>query len=157
MTEHPRYQHSLEELFLHVFIYVDDWLKANEARLELPKQRNQVASYSELFTIALVGEMLAQPYERIWYWLVKENHRDLFPRLPDYSRYHRVTRHAEGLWAELARSVLRESGLPKLIDSKLLPVAKQECRLMIRVRSTRSSAFRGDRKAGHEGISQSCV
>ena len=97
MTTHPRYQHTLEELFVQVFVYVDDWLKANEARLELPKQRTQVACYSELFTIALVGEMLAQPYESIWYWLVKENHQDLFPQLPDYSRYHRITRNAERL------------------------------------------------------------
>ena len=124
MTTHPRYQHSLDDLFLQVFVYVDDWLKANEAHLALPKQSSQVASYSELFTIALVGEMLAQPYESIWYWLVRENHRELFPRLPDSSRYHRITRNAEGLWAELVRSILWESKLPRLIDSKPLPVAK---------------------------------
>ena len=124
MTTHPRSQHSLTDLFLHVFVYVDDWLKDNEVRLALPNQRSQVASYGELFTIALVGEVLAQPLESIWYWLVKENHADLFPRLPDYSRYHRVLRNAEGLLAELARSVLWEKGLPKLIDSKPLPVAK---------------------------------
>ena len=124
MPTHPRYQRTLEELFLQVFVYVDDWLKNHEARLELPKQRTQVASYSELFTIALVGEMLAQPYESVWYWLVQQNHRDLFPQLPEYTRYHRITRNAEGLWAELARSMLRESNLPRLIDSKPLPVAK---------------------------------
>ena len=97
MTTHSRYQHSLSDLFLHVFVYVDDWLKANKARPALPSQRSQVASYSELFTIALVGEMLAQPYESIWYWSVRESHRDLFPQLPDYTRYHRITRNAEGL------------------------------------------------------------
>lgn len=124
MTKHPRYQHTLADLFLHVFVYVDDWLKTNEARFALPKQPSQLASYGELFTIALVGEILAQPFETVWYWLVQENHQDLFPRLPDYTRYHRVTRHAEGLWADLARSVLHENELPRLIDSKPLPVAK---------------------------------
>lgn len=124
MTKHPRYQHTLENLFLQVFVYVDDWLAVHETRLELPKQSSQVASYSELFTIALVGEMLAQPFESVWYWLVRENHRDLFPRLPDYIRYHRITRLAERLWADLARSVVHESGSPRLIDSKPLPVAK---------------------------------
>lgn len=124
MNPHPRYQHTLEDLFLHVFVYVDDWLKANERRYGLPKQSTQVASYSELFTIALVGEMMAQPFESVWYWLVRQNHRDLFPKLPEYSRYHRLLRNAEKLWAELARSVVEASKLPKLIDSKPLPVAK---------------------------------
>jgi hypothetical protein len=124
MNPHPRYEHNLEELFLHVYVFVDDWLKANEARFALPKQASQVASYSELFSIALVGEIVAQPYESVWYWLVKQNHQDLFPRLPDYTRYHRMVRNAERLWAELARSVLHESDLARLIDSKPLPIAK---------------------------------
>lgn len=124
MSKHPRYQHTLEDLFLYVFVYVDNWLNANEERFSLPKQASQVASYSELFTIALVGEIMAQPYETVWYWLVQQNHRDLFPRLPEYSRYHRVLRNAEKLWAELACSVVTRRNLPKLIDSKPLPVAK---------------------------------
>jgi hypothetical protein len=33
---YPHYQHSLEELFLEVFILVDDWLKANQERFRLP-------------------------------------------------------------------------------------------------------------------------
>ena len=52
------------------------------------------------------------------------NHQDLFPRLPEYSRYHRVLRNAEKVWAELARSVVGNSSLAKVIDSKPLPVAK---------------------------------
>ncbi len=65
MTKHPRYQHSLEDLFLHVYVSVDDWLKENELRFALPKQRSQIAAYSELFTIAIVGELVAQPYESV--------------------------------------------------------------------------------------------
>lgn len=52
MNPHPRYQHSLEDLFMHVYVLVDDWLKENERRFGLPKQPRQVASYSELFDIA---------------------------------------------------------------------------------------------------------
>ncbi|WP_245587695.1 IS982 family transposase [Calidithermus chliarophilus] len=124
MRNHPRYQHSLEELFLRVFILVDDWLKANQERFRLPVQANQVASYSELFTIALVGELLAQPYESVWYWLVRQNHRGLFPRLPEYSRYHRIVRNAEPLWAELAQSLAAKEDEDRgieLIDTKPLP------------------------------------
>lgn len=57
MSKHPRYQHTLEDVALRVFVYVDNWLNANEARFSLPKQASQVASYSELVTIALVGEL----------------------------------------------------------------------------------------------------
>ena len=124
MKTHPRDKHTLDELFLHAFVYVDDWLKANQDRLKLPKQPAQVASYAELFTIALVGELQAQPFESVWYKLVKTNHKDAFPNLPDYSRYHRILRNAEALFAELALSVLSADDEVRLIDSKPLPVAK---------------------------------
>lgn len=121
MNTHPRYQHTLEDLFLTVFVYIDDWLIDYER--VLPKQPAQKASYSELFTIAIVGEILAQPYESTWYWIVSQSYRDLFPELPDSSRYHRILRNAERLLAELALSVLSENQ-HHLIDSKPLPVAK---------------------------------
>jgi hypothetical protein len=125
MTKHPRYQHSLEDLFLHVYVLVDDWLKENEARFSLPKQCSQVAAYSELFTIAIVGEIMAQPYESVWYWLVKQSHQNLFPKLPEYSRYHRITRNAEKLWAELALELVGDSlAALKIVDAKPLPIAK---------------------------------
>lgn len=125
MTQHPRYQHSLEDLFLHVYVLVDDWLKENELRFGLPKQRTQIASYSELFTVAIVGELVAQPYESVWYWLVSQSHQSLFPQLPEYSRYHRVTRNAEKLWAALALELVRDSAEEfKIVDAKPLPVAK---------------------------------
>ena len=126
LNPHPRYQHSLEDLFLHVYVLVDDWLQENEMPFTLPKQRTQVASYSELFTIAIVGELVAQPYESVWYWLVGQSYRSLFTRLPEYSRYHRIIRNAEKLWAALALGLVRS--LPeaelKLVDAKPLPVAK---------------------------------
>jgi hypothetical protein len=53
----------------------------------LPQQRTQLASYSELFTIAVVGELLAQPYESVWYGLVSQSCQKLFPELPEHSRY----------------------------------------------------------------------
>lgn len=125
LNPHLRYQHSLEDLFLRVYILVDDWLKANEERFSLPKQRSQIASYSELFTIAIVGELVAQPYESVWYWLVGQSYRNLFPQLPEYSRYHRVVRNAEKLWAELAVKLAGSSTEAfKIVDAKPLPIAK---------------------------------
>lgn len=124
MKSHPRYKHTLDDLFLHTFVYVDDWLKENKVRFQLPQKSNQVASYSELFTIALVGEMQAQAYESVWYAIVLEQSKHLFPHLPEYSRYHRILRNAEYLFAELARTVLAEDKGLKIIDSKPLAVAK---------------------------------
>lgn len=132
MNPHPRYQHSLEDLFMHVYVLVDDWLKENERRFGLPKQPRQVASYSELFTIAIVGELVAQPYESIWYWLVSQSYCDLFPKLPELhevprrdSRYHRVVRNAEKLWATLAVELAGSTATHlHIVDAKPLPIAK---------------------------------
>ena len=46
MTTHPRYQYTLADLFLTVFVYIDDWLKPYQKLL--PQQPAQKASYSEL-------------------------------------------------------------------------------------------------------------
>ena len=126
MTTHPRYQYKPEDLFLTVFVYIDDWLKPYQKLL--PQQPAQKASYSELLTIAVVGEILAQPkvgfagYESTWYWIVNQLFSELFPKLPHYSRYHRILRNAERLVAKLALSVLPASRI-HLIDSKPLSVA----------------------------------
>ncbi len=125
MTKHPRYQYSLEDLFLHVYVLVDDWLDAHEEHYNLPKQPEQIASYSELFTIAIVGEVMAQPFESVWYWLVGQSYQKLFPKLPEYSRCHRVVRNAQKLWAALALELIGSSvGEFKIVDAKPLPVAK---------------------------------
>ncbi len=65
MAHHPRYQLSLDDLFLHVYVYIDDWL--GPYRPQLPKHSKQKASTSELLTIAVVGELLSQLFESTWY------------------------------------------------------------------------------------------
>lgn len=126
MTKHPRYNYTPEELFLHVYVFVDDWLDENKERFRLPEQANQVASYSELFSIALVGEIMAQGFESVWYWIVKHSYKGLYPELPDASRYHRIIVNAEGLWAELALHIFKllPTTAVKAIDAKPLAVAK---------------------------------
>ncbi len=122
MTHHPRYHHTLEDLFLTVFVTIDDWLKPYQS--VLPQQPAQKASYSEIITIAIVGEILAQPFESTWYWIVRQTFTGLFPELPHYTRYHRILRNAERLLAELALSVVPEHSEHHAVDSKPLPVAK---------------------------------
>ena len=111
MKPHPRYQYKPEDLFLTVFVYIDDWLKPYQKLLPRTdsqadslgpgQQPAQKASYSELqgrtlrvrrtsssdwsfgWTIAVVGEILAQPkvgfagYESTWYWIVSQLFREL--------------------------------------------------------------------------------
>ncbi len=113
---HPRYQHTLDDLFLHVFVLIDDFLQPYKPHL--PRQAHQKASISEILTIAIVDEILCQPYESTWYWLVKQNHQDLFPSLPHPSRYHRILRNSERLIAQLALSVNHEQQGVELIDSE---------------------------------------
>ena len=126
MTQHPRYQRSLEELFLYVYVYIDDWLVPYQS--QLPKHSCQKASISELLTIAVVGELLAQPFERTWYWIVQQSFRDLFPSLPKYSRYHRVLRNAEPLLAALALSAVTKQSRVQVIDSKPLRLCQVVCK-----------------------------
>ena len=55
-------------------------------------------------------------------WTRRVRFRFGSPRLPHYTRYHRILRNAERLVAELALSVLPDNQV-HLIDSKPLPVA----------------------------------
>lgn len=79
--------------------------------------RRQKASISELLTIVVVGELLAQPFESTLYWVVQQRFSDLLPSLPEYSRYHGGLRNAEPLLAALALSVVTGGEL-HLIDSQ---------------------------------------
>lgn len=54
-----------------------------------------------------------------------QSYRKLFPRLPEYSRYHRVVRNAEKLWAAPALELIGDATSEfKIVDAKPLPVAK---------------------------------
>ncbi len=66
-------QHTLNDLFTIVYVLVDDYLKAAEAggHLELPCSEQQKGSYSELMTIALVGDLLNQADTGLWFSVVK--------------------------------------------------------------------------------------
>lgn len=116
---------TVTELFTVVYILVDDYLQAStkQGRFTLPKKRNQKASYSELLTIVMVGEMLQQKNQGLWYLLVQAEYKALFPKLPELSRFYRVQRNFERVYADLALLVAKHQGV-YLIDSKPLPICK---------------------------------
>src|SRR5215210_3022770 len=97
MFAHPATQllsdsFSREALFLVVFCLVDDWMQQRYGSANLPRRAGPAptsCSDSELLTIALVGELCGVSREHAWLRQVRASYRDLFPRLPDDSRYSR--------------------------------------------------------------------
>ncbi len=124
-TPHFQGQSTLGELFTVVYVMVDDYLKRSVAlgRFSLPKAVNQKGSYAELMTIALVGELRSQDHVGDWFDSVKIEYATLFPELPHRTRYYRVLRQLERIFADFA---LRFAGSDTLhvIDSKPLPICK---------------------------------
>ncbi len=120
-------QHTLSELFTVVYVLVDDYLKAAQVsgRFELPHSEQQKGSYSELMTIALVGDLLNQADTGLWFNLIKTSCKNLFPTLPDDSRYYRVLNNLERIWADFALlPTAQHEALAYSVDSKPLPVCK---------------------------------
>ena len=116
---------TVTDLFTAVYVLVDDYLRAAQqlGRFELPNKRNQRGSYAELLTIVLVGEVLQQKNQGLWYLLVKLEYRALFPTLPELSRFYRISRNFERIYADLALLLAEHDGV-YLIDSQPLPICK---------------------------------
>lgn len=125
-SPHLLAQHTLADVFLIAYVLVDDYLKAGirAGRFELPQSPQQKGSYAELMCIAIVGDWLKQRYVGDWYCLVKREYADLFPRLPDSTRYYRILRNLERVFADLALVVgMQRSGV-HVLDSLPLPICK---------------------------------
>jgi hypothetical protein len=138
-------EHTLEDVFTVVYVMVDDYMKASLAtgRFSLPQAANQKGSYAELMSIALVGEMLGQPHSGTWFMLVADLGKDLFPVLPDVTRYHRILKNLERIWADfalcLANMVYPDTTYS--IDSKPIPICKRKRKAFYRAMSEASSGF----------------
>lgn len=89
----------------------------------LPQSPQQKGSYSELMTIALVGNLLNQADVGLWFNLVKSEYRSLFPVLPGDTRYDRVLKNLERIWADLVLALTAQHATwAYSVDSKPLPV-----------------------------------
>lgn len=130
-------QHTVSELFTVMYVLVDDYLKVAEqqGRFVLPQSEQQKGSYSELMTIALVGDVLGKAAPTgparllnqadlgLWFNLVKREYEKLFPVLPDDTRYYRVLKNLERVWADFALALTAQHRTwAYSIDSKPLPV-----------------------------------
>ena len=124
-TPHFQGQSTLSELFTVVYVLVDDYLKRSVemGRFSLPRAANQKGSYAELMTIALVAELRSQDHSGDWFDSVKIEYATLFPELPHRTRYYRVLKRLERIFADFALRFAGEDTL-HVIDSKPLPVCK---------------------------------
>lgn len=138
---------TVTEIFTVVYVLVDDYLQASQrmGRMTLPSKRNQIASYSELLTIVLVGEILQQKNQGLWYLMVQSQCSDLFPHLPELTRFYRIQRNFERIYADLALLIAQHSGI-YLIDSKPLPICKGIRYRRPRAMSEASSGYGGASK-----------
>lgn len=122
-------QDTLSDLFLVVFVLVDDYLIAleREGLCQLPSMENQKGSYSEIMTISLVGDLMKQRYPGDWFELVKVEYAHLFPDLPDRTRFYRIQNNLERIYADFALRFAPRVCLDLetyVIDSKPIPVCK---------------------------------
>ena len=118
--------HTLEDLFTIVYTVTDDYIiqSIRAGRFTLPAMKNQKASYAELMTIALVGEIMHEAHSGTWFLLVSRFCKHLFKTLPDITRYYRIMRNLERIWADLALCLANTVGddTTYSIDSKPIPI-----------------------------------
>lgn len=131
--------HNLEDLFTIIYTVTDDYItqSVEAGRFTLPKIKNQKASYAELMTINLVGEILHEAHAGTWFLLVKQFCKHLFGKLPDVTRYYRVMRNLERIMADFALCLANhvQDDTTYSVDSKPMPICKLK-----RSRSPRATA-----------------
>jgi hypothetical protein len=135
MIAHPAvlslsHNFSREDLFLVVYCLIDDWMHqrfgGSNANRKRRGPRNDEFADSEVLTIVLVGELCQVKRERAWLRQVRANHRTLFPRLPEDSRFSRRAEAVRELIRHLRQAILSwvgEDVTPvRILDSFPMPL-----------------------------------
>jgi hypothetical protein len=119
-------KHTIEDLFTITYTVIDDFIyqSVQAGRFSLPKSDSQKASYSEIMTIALVGELLNQAKAGVWFMIIKNQFANLFKQLPDLTRYYRILRNLERIMADFALCLANtvDDETTYSTDSKPIPV-----------------------------------
>ena len=114
----------LGELFVHVYVLVDDALAGGGVPCPRRPGRVPACSDAEVLTIALVRHLLARPSERAFLEEVRRDWRAYFPRLPGQSEFNRRLRWLWGAFEcirQQALCTLPEDGWQQ-VDTTALPV-----------------------------------
>jgi Transposase DDE domain len=138
-------QHIIQDLFTIVYTVVDDYLKLSHEnkRFKLPTSTQQKASYAEIMTIALIGDLLREPHSEHWFIKVKLGFSSLFKELPHITRYHRILRNLEGIMADFALCLANtvEDDTIYITDSKPLPICRDKRRFQPRAMTEAARGF----------------
>lgn len=138
-------QHTITDIFTAVFTVIDDFINTSieAGRFSLPISKQQKATYSELITISLVGELLRESSSEHWYVWVNYYFKSLFPKLPSVSRYHRVLKNLERIFADFALCLANQVDLDTTyaIDSKPIPICKDKRRFQPRAMTEATRGF----------------
>jgi hypothetical protein len=112
------------DLFMHLYVLVDDALRAGVVRIPPRPRPAPACSDAEVLALALARHLLGRPSERAFLREVRADWPHLFPRLPHQSEFNRRVRW---LWA--AFELLRQHLLAAVpadrwgqVDTSALPV-----------------------------------
>jgi hypothetical protein len=114
----------LADLFVHVYVLVDDTLAAGRVPVPPRSGPAPTCSDAEVLTIALVRHLLARPSERGFLAEVRRDWRAYFPVLPAQSEFNRRVRWLWGACELLRQRLLAaipEDGWQQ-VDTTALPV-----------------------------------
>jgi hypothetical protein len=114
----------LGDLFVHVYVLVDDALADGGVPVPPRPGRPLVCSDAEVLTIALVRHLLARPSERAFLSEVRRDWGVYFPAVPSQGQFNRRVRWLWGAFEALRQRLLRgapEDGWQQL-DTTALPV-----------------------------------
>ena len=114
----------LADLFVHVYVLVDDSLASGTVPVPPRSGPAPTCSDAEVLTIALVRHLLARPSERAFLAEVRRDWRVYFPVLPAQSEFNRRVRWLWGAFEQLRQWLL--GGIPpdgwQQLDTTALPV-----------------------------------
>jgi len=115
MIKHPSLcllSHNFDrrDLFTVVFCTVDDWMQQTFGNSNAPRQhrgpRSDEFADSEVMTVLLVAELCHCQRERAWLRQVRASYHDLFPALPENSRFWRRAQQVRYLLGQLRQAIL---------------------------------------------------
>ena len=115
---------ALGDLFVHVYVLVDDALAAGIVSVPPRPGRPPACSDAEVLTLALVRHLLARPSERAFLAEVRRDWGAYFPVVPSQSQFNRRVRWLWGAFEALRQQVLAtvpEDGWQQ-VDTTAVPV-----------------------------------
>lgn len=121
---------SRADLFLVVYGVVDDGMHKRFGSSNQPRKRRGPRpgefADSEALTVLLVGELCQVKRERAWLRQVRANYRNLFPHLPEDSRFSRRAEAVRELLRHLRQAILSWVGEDvqplRVLDSFPMPL-----------------------------------